>query len=246
MKDFMKKKLNLLTCLFFLLSVTISQAQIGVGTEQPAYDFEAKGSVRFRDLEKVTPYTHYRQVRSDDEGHLTAIQLFDNNLTFKDLIRELMPRAVTVPIGYPSDLGLKLRVELEPQSETFIVLTYNIPIYMQTQMAAVKPHFAGMQLIRKEGGTSKILYGGSRKFSFPNTYPGAVSEVKRGVFVDGKYVDVIKNTSNTKRVVEYSLNGFTEGPDFTAMIFGDAMSDQTMDSMGVGVFSAMVFDQFSY
>lgn len=242
----MKKELNLITALFFLLGITISHAQIGVGTEQPTYDFEANGSVRFRSLEKVTPYTHYRQVRSDNEGHLTAIQLLSSNLMFKDLVRKLMPNAVTVPIGYPTDLGIKLRVELEPQSETFIVLTYNIPIYMHTNVAAVKPHFAGMQLIRKEGGTTEVLYGGSRKFSFPNTYPGAVNEVKRGVFIDGKYVDVIKNTGNTKRVVEYSLTGFTEGPEFTAMFFGDAMTDQTMNSMGVGVFSAMIFDQFNF
>ncbi|MBB1139658.1 hypothetical protein [Myroides sp. WP-1] len=242
----MKKQLNLLVSFSLLFFSAISYAQIGVGTEQPTYEFEANGSVRFRDLEKVTPYTHYRQVRSDDEGHLTAIQIFEGYLTFKDLIRQLMPAAVPVPIGYSTDLGLKLRVELEPKSETYIVLTYNIPIYMHTNVAAVKPHFAGMQLIRKEGGNTQILYGGSRKFSFPNTYPGALDDTKRGVFIDGKYVDVIKNTGTTKRIVEYTLTGFTEGPDFTAMFFGDNMADQTMKSMGVGVFSAMIFDQFSF
>ena len=239
----MKKQLNLVTSLFFLLCVTMSHAQIGVGTEQPTYEFEANGSVRFRDLEKVTFNTHYRQLRTDGEGRLTAIQIFGGNYIFKDLVKKLMPAAVTIPIGYPGDLGMKLRVELEPQSETFIVVTYNIPVYMNANTAAVKPHFAGIQLLKKEGGSSQILYGGSRKFSFPDTYPGAVHEVKRGLFIDGKYVEVIRNTSNAKRIIEYSLTGFTEGPEFTAMFFGDAITNQSMNSMGVGVFSAMIFDE---
>ncbi|WP_158963398.1 hypothetical protein [Myroides fluvii] len=237
----MYKKI-IFSVLFLFLSF-ISYAQIGIGTEEPTYEFETKGTVRFQDLEQQSQYTHYRQVRSDDEGRLTAIQFYQNGLIFKNIVKQFMTNVVIVPVAMPQDLGVKLTVEVDAHSETTVILTYNVPIYLNVNTASVYPHFGGVQLIKTEGIQTQIMHGGSRKFSFALSYPNAINETKRGMFIDGKYVDVIKNTTNTKKIVEYSLKGFTDGPNFTALFFGDSISDLSLNSMGVGVFSAMIFDK---
>ena len=225
--------------LYGLLACSNSYAQIGVGTEQPTYEFEVKGNVRFRDLEEKSENTHYRQVRSDNEGRLTAIQGYPEGMGFENITKAFMPNVVSVVTGENKNLGIDLHVSLKPHSEQIVVLTYNIPIYLNNAVSSIIPHFAGIRMVKTIGNNSTILYGASRKFSFPVGYP-TNSEVKRGMFLDGKYVDVIRNETNDYVTYQYSLHGFVDGPYATTVFFSDTKG-AFMDTMGIGVLSAMMF-----
>ena len=233
----MRNKNKITTLLFVLLACSISYAQVGIGTEQPTYDFEVKGTVRFRDLEAQSPYTHYRQVRSDSEGHLTAIQHSPSGMDFENIAKSFMTSPVAIAVGSSARLGLELNISLTPHTETTVVLTYNIPIYLNTAISNVIPHFGGIQVMRTLGNSATFLYGASRKFSFPISYP-AGSEVKRGMFLDGKYVDVLRNDTDDYVTYTYSLIGFVEGSSSTTVYFSDTPGE-FVNTMGVGVLSAM-------
>lgn len=240
----MIRKIKRIVFLVLLAQSAVSYAQVGMGTENPTADeYEVKGSVRFRSLEHKGSATHSRELRSDNLGRLTVVESkSEEGLYFSNLVKQFMTETVTVPLGYPQDLGVLLRVDLKPYSETTVILSYNIPVFMKVTTASPVPHFAAVQLNRKREGLVTPLYGGSRKFSFPVSYPGDANELK-GMFLDGKYVDVIQNNSPTPQTVEYSLFGIIQASSFTAAFFGDDPNNTQVGNMGVGVFSAMIFNK---
>lgn len=240
---FMQNKKYRITLLFLLVCCSISYSQIGIGTANPTEEFELVGTMRLRGLEPKSSMTHYREVRSDNEGHLTAIQNGSNSgLYFNNLIKQFMTQSIGVPQNMPQDLGVKLSIELAPNSETTIILSYNIPVFLRVSTAQPIPYFGGVEIKRKQNGTIETLTGGTRKFSLPASFPAASVDL-RGQFVDGKYVDVIRNTTAGIQTVEYSLVGFIESPVFTALFFSDDPSNRAPGNMGVGVFSAMIFNK---
>ena len=238
----MFKKINSLILLVLLVSCSVSYAQVGIGTETPTEEYEVKGSIRFRGLQEQSSSTHYRELRSDNQGRLTGIESQTKGLYFNNLVRQYMPQTVAVPLSAPQDLGVKLHIELEPNSETTIILYYNIPVFMKYAVASTMAAYGGVQLNKKIDGIQTILYDASRKFSIPRVY-GTASENQRGLFVDGRYVDVIRNNSAIVKVVEYTLTGFIESQNFTMLYFSDEVNNVEKDNMGVGVISAMMFNK---
>ncbi|MGS4344791.1 hypothetical protein ACKUSY_04120 [Myroides odoratus] len=239
----MFKKTKNLILLILLVCCSFSYAQVGIGTERPTEEFEIVGTMRLRGLEQKSSNTHYREVRSDNEGHLTAIQNGSNSgLYFNNLIKQFMNQSIGVPQNMPQDLGVKLSVELAPNSETTVILSYNIPVFLKVSTAQPIPYFGGVEIKRKQNGSMVTLAGASRKFSLPSSFPTGSVDL-RGLFVDGKYVDVIRNTTNGTQTIEYSLMGFIEAPAFTALFYSDEPSNTGTGNMGVGVFSAIVFNK---
>lgn len=224
--------------LMFLLLSTISYSQIGVGTEKPTQDFEVKGSVRFRDLEQKGSNIFNRQLMSNDEGELTALEGSENGLFFKNILKSYMEDPVSVVANESKDLGVSMQVELEPYSETVIILSYNIPVYKEVRVQTSVFHFATIQLIKDD----VALYEGFRKFSFPKSY-SKDGGIEQGMFIDGKYVDVIVNRSESKQFVTYQLRGAIEGGTSARGFFSDERGTLNEKTMGIGTFSAMIFNK---
>lgn len=224
--------------LMFLFLSTVSYGQIGVGTENPTQDFEVKGSVIFRDLERKNSEIFNRQVMSNQHGNLSAIVNSEGGMIFKNILKVYMENLVIVSANQSEDLGVKLQVEVEPYSETVVILTYNIPVYKEARVSSSLFHFATIQLIKDNAA----LYGGFRKFSFPRAYTNDGS-IAQGMFIDGKYVDVVRNTSDSAQFVTYTLRGAIEGAATARGFFSDERNTLGVKTMGMGTFSAMVFNK---
>lgn len=163
---FMQNKKYRITLLFLLVCCFISYSQIGIGTTTPTEELELVGTMRLRGLELKNSMTHYREVRSDNEGHLTAIQNGSNSgLYFNNLIKQFMTQSIGVPQNMPQDLDVKLSVELAPNSETTILLSDNIPVFLNVSTAQPIPYFGGVEIKRKRNGSVETQTGGTRKFS---------------------------------------------------------------------------------
>lgn len=229
----MKKKSKKIVFPFFLLWNLCSYAQIGVGTEVPTQEFEIKGTVRFKELDQNLQLT--RQLLSDDEGNLTAAESVKDRLYYDNLQKELMPYPVLVGPNETKDLGVELVMEIKPLSETVVILTYNIPIYSRDNTILNLPEYGGVKLASSRDGNLPL---GARKFTFPLSY-GINNTTSRGAFfIEGKYVDVISNTTNQVETVKYTLQGFIENGNAASFYFSDGVGN---GSFGVGIFSGMVF-----
>ncbi|MDM1406678.1 hypothetical protein [Myroides sp. DF42-4-2] len=230
----MSKKLNTTIFSFFLLIGMCSHAQVGIGISKPTQEFEVKGTVRFQNLDNNRALS--RQLSSDDAGNLTASEVVKERFYYDGLKKQFVPPVLVEP-NQSVDLGVGLTVDVPPFSEIIVVLTYNIPVYKLPNTIATLPDYAGIKLISSKEGHLPL---GARKFTFPSTYsvPNATSH--GGSYIDGKYVDVVKNTTSATESVTYSLQGFIESKNanVASFYFSDTATAQ---NFGVGVFSSMVF-----
>lgn len=232
-----KQKNNIGFLIMFLFLSTLSFGQIGIGTEKPTQEFEVKGTVIFRDLEQQSSTTFNRQVMADSQGNLTAKETSSSGLFFKNIVRQTMGQPIAVRVGSTQDLGVNIKVEIEPYSEAIVVLSYNIPVFIAESIKTINSYFATVKLYKN----NEPIYPAFRKFTFPVEYNKSV-RFFQGMFLDGKYVDVVKNDTGNTVSVTYSLKGGAEGIRSATVYFSDAKGSTT-NTMGVGTFSAMIFNR---
>lgn len=233
----MNKSVRLIVFFLVLIIPMMTYSQIGIGTEKPTQELEIAGSIRIQDLEINSPKM-IRQLKSDDNGNLISQEPDPERFYFKSLLREFMSQPIDVNINETKDLNVELTVDIEPKTSVIVVLMYNIPIYYTSVGGVVLPQFAGVQLFSSKSGN---LSGGNRRFSFPSAYNSSAG-VSTGMFIEGKYVDVINNESDIRETITYTIKGYTTGlATATSIKFSDVAG---IKSFGVGGFSCHIFNKF--
>ncbi len=235
MRSKQRNKIGFLILFLFLSS--LSYGQIGIGTEKPNQEFEVKGTVIFRDLEEQRTTTFNRQVMADSQGNLTAKESSSSGFLFKNIVRKNMGGPVAVQTNTKRNLEVNIEVELEPYSEAIVVLSYNIPVFLPLNINDINSHFATVKLYKDNAP----IYPAFRNFTFPTKYSKS-QRGYQGMFLDGKYIDVFKNDSGYMVSVTYSLAGEVQGRGNSIVYFSDEKKS-TYSTMGVGIFSAMVFNR---
>lgn len=186
-------------------------SQIGIGTLTPDEELEIKGEVIFRKLETQNPSKYNRILSANDQGLLGYVNGSTDGYSFTNVYSVFMDKSVAIEKEGTADLNLTYSFDLKAKSSTIIIVNYNVPIYLlnKTNIDEVSTSFAGCKLVRTDmNGAQNEILGANRKFSFSSIYRG---NNYRGMFVEGKWVEILINDSEQPKKVNYKVYGFVEG-----------------------------------
>lgn len=219
-----------------------SYGQVGIGTLSPNNEFEIQGDIILRSLSHQDPQKYNRTVMLDDNGVLGAVPASIDGFNFAGVGSAFMPKSIAFNQEEDLDLDLKVGITLTKESSNLLVITYNIPVYIQSDKddPVIKTGYVGIKLFRRNGdGSESEIVGGDRKISFSSEYN---LEPVKSLFIEGKWIDVHENTQNTDQSVTYFLVGFVEGYAQETVHFS-VDQNSSVPLKGIGGLSVKIFNK---